>query len=752
MVVVRDEFTCKQLQDVLNGCSSETQVGRLLLEQNFEQVVMKHMTRTSNLRNAVLHSKHLAVQPASATITDDAQMSRDERECWLAAEIPGWQDRGGHLELANTRAGNAASTTCALAGSAEEVFASHQAAVDLIALQAEDSDINSATHDQQEGHGPSFSAATANSASLSNNTRPFVGSETRLLWKAAAHILSTKRKQLQASLLCVCVCVCVCVWLLLANLNGLLQEFHQDLSELDIAASDEPRTDDVFASSDDPKTVVASALPGLQSRAESGAGSEQDHNATLAKQKRPRLHATVVQWHTPSEGIMRDKRVRLSSDVDTSLPTAAAAADCGNTPSVRQVWRYEQTAFVSLRQLEPTGGAFQTLVDLRPSLVVLYDPDPTFTRELELYRAAVLPASEPLRVYYLVHAGSAEEQRYLSALSKEKLAFEKLISAKSYMAPSSTDAVAMTQVASVGRSHGEVDAWGIENLANIDSRLSRGGVSASTGIADALALLTPHSKATYKSTLPDHIRPLAVGISGEDVGRRIVIVDMREFRAQLPMQLHNIGLCLVPLTLAIGDYILSPDMVVERKSLPDLVSSLASGRLHDQATAMAKHYATPLLAIEFDPSKPFVLQNELPPEVQISHTISKLALLTLHFPAMRILWCRDPAATTQFFASLKQVQEEPDPDTALIVGDGFEITAVEDLDAADFGSTRREMCIEMIRHLPGVMTTNYVQLASECGSIFNLVDLSESDLSVVLGGCNAQSLHDFLHRRYVGSL
>lgn len=58
-----------------------------------------------------------------------------------------------------------------------------------------------------------------------------------------------------------------------------------------------------------------------------------------------------------------------------------------------------------------------------------------------------------------------------------------------------------------------------------------------------------------------------------------VIVDMREFRSSLPSMLHAAGMHVVPCTLQVGDYILTPDVCVERKSLPDLVQSFNSGRL-----------------------------------------------------------------------------------------------------------------------------------------------------------------------------
>ena len=56
-----------------------------------------------------------------------------------------------------------------------------------------------------------------------------------------------------------------------------------------------------------------------------------------------------------------------------------------------------------------------------------------------------------------------------------------------------------------------------------------------------------------------------------------------------------------------GDYILSPEVCVERKSLADLRQSFASGRLFHQAEAMCRHYAAPVLLIEFERDRAFAL-------------------------------------------------------------------------------------------------------------------------------------------------
>ena len=61
-----------------------------------------------------------------------------------------------------------------------------------------------------------------------------------------------------------------------------------------------------------------------------------------------------------------------------------------------------------------------------------------------------------------------------------------------------------------------------------------------------------------------------------------VIVDLREFRSELPSLIHRRGLRVEPVTLEVGDYILTPEICVERKSISDLIHSLGCGRLYNQ--------------------------------------------------------------------------------------------------------------------------------------------------------------------------
>lgn len=87
-----------------------------------------------------------------------------------------------------------------------------------------------------------------------------------------------------------------------------------------------------------------------------------------------------------------------------------------------------------------------------------------------------------------------------------------------------------------------------------------------------------------------------------------IVVDMREFRSDLPCLIHRRGIQVVPVTITIGDYILTPDICVERKSISDLIGSLNSGRLYTQCIQMTRFYKKAILLIEFDQNKPFHLQ------------------------------------------------------------------------------------------------------------------------------------------------
>lgn len=77
-----------------------------------------------------------------------------------------------------------------------------------------------------------------------------------------------------------------------------------------------------------------------------------------------------------------------------------------------------------------------------------------------------------------------------------------------------------------------------------------------------------------------------------------IVVDERERKSGIPDLLKSIGLNLEMKTLPIGDYIVAPETVVERKSIRDLLSSVFDGRLFDQCSRLKEHFQYPIILME----------------------------------------------------------------------------------------------------------------------------------------------------------
>jgi len=58
-----------------------------------------------------------------------------------------------------------------------------------------------------------------------------------------------------------------------------------------------------------------------------------------------------------------------------------------------------------------------------------------------------------------------------------------------------------------------------------------------------------------------------------------IIVDDREKKSGIPELLKSVGLNVEMKTLPIGDYIVAPETIVERKSIRDLMASVFDGTI-----------------------------------------------------------------------------------------------------------------------------------------------------------------------------
>jgi DNA excision repair protein ERCC-4 len=337
------------------------------------------------------------------------------------------------------------------------------------------------------------------------------------------------------------------------------------------------------------------------------------------------------------------------------------------------------------------------LEEVKPRYIIMYEPDTSFVRRIEVYRSS--HNDRNVRVYFLYYSGSVEEQRYLSSVRREKDAFTKLIKEKSTMS------VVMT-----------LDAHGIEDpqeafLRTINTRIAGGGRLAATAQPPR------------------------------------VVVDVREFRSSLPSLLHGRSMVIVPCMLTVGDYILSPNICIERKSIKDLISSFKDGRLYNQAETMLLHYKSPMLLIEFDQNKSFTLEpfadlsgslSSMSSSNASSDLQSKLVLLTLAFPRLRIIWSSSPYQTAEIFESLKTQEAEPDPIAAVRVG-------LEGGQKVEDQSFNREPQ-DMLRIVPGVTGKNIKNLVVEMGSLREVANASVDELEPAVGKEAGRQIHRFFNK------
>ena len=77
-----------------------------------------------------------------------------------------------------------------------------------------------------------------------------------------------------------------------------------------------------------------------------------------------------------------------------------------------------------------------------------------------------------------------------------------------------------------------------------------------------------------------------------------IVVDERERKSGIPDLLKSIGLNIEMKTLPIGDYIVAPETIVERKSIRDLMASVFDGRLFDQCSRLKEHFEHPVVLME----------------------------------------------------------------------------------------------------------------------------------------------------------
>lgn len=361
-----------------------------------------------------------------------------------------------------------------------------------------------------------------------------------------------------------------------------------------------------------------------------------------------------------------------------------------------------------LEWVDVQGRSKALLEQYRPSFVVMYNADVAFVRQVEVFKAE--SPGRPMRLYLLAYEDHVDEDRYRDVLQREKLAFKTLIRERATM---------LLHADQEGR---------IGELTGGDGATTVGALGG-TGGGRALGV-DRDSRQTKRIN------------SGSSDSLGQIIVDTRELRSSLPMALYRLGVLILPVTLEVGDFVLSSSLAVERKSVPDLFGSFTSGRLFNQAESLCRHYKQACLLIELESDAPVSLaatSGGIPSELMPNSIIGKMVLLMQQFPRLRLLWAQGPQDGANIFLALKAHADEPN--AALAASHGVDSTEGS-------GNEFNSAPATLLRSLPGIDGNNLAAVMRKVPNVASLLNLPLKDMSGVLGSMGkAQKLYNFANEQ-----
>ncbi len=206
--------------------------------------------------------------------------------------------------------------------------------------------------------------------------------------------------------------------------------------------------------------------------------------------------------------------------------------------------------------------------------------------------------------------------------------------------------------------------------------------------------------------------------------------DLREKASGVIKEFVDMGIKLELKTLDVGDYILSDNVCVEYKKVPDFVDSIIDGRLLEQIKALKNSYQRPLIIVEGE--EDIYSQRNIHPNA-IRGMLSTI-LISYGIPVVHTKNQKETAALMAVIA-----KREQDP---------------ESKDFNPHGSrkpmTLKEQQEYIVSALPGIGPTLAKPLLEEFGSIKNIANASNEQLKKVekIGEKKAAEIQKILSEEY----
>jgi DNA excision repair protein ERCC-4 len=211
-----------------------------------------------------------------------------------------------------------------------------------------------------------------------------------------------------------------------------------------------------------------------------------------------------------------------------------------------------------------------------------------------------------------------------------------------------------------------------------------------------------------------------------------VIADERERQSGVPDKLSKLDVRVYYARLAVGDYVVNPEIAAERKSVHDFVSSVYDGRLFSQASALASSYKKPYIIVEGDVKEVSGLVKNL------ASYYGAIASVTLAYD-LRLMHTANADETALAIAALvRNSRARPIPPGLL--------------QAPPKSKDEAQQQLYFVSSLPGVGMKLAKRMLGRYGTPRRVVSLTEAQLSMIpgVGAKRASKIAHVLDTKYVG--
>ena len=209
----------------------------------------------------------------------------------------------------------------------------------------------------------------------------------------------------------------------------------------------------------------------------------------------------------------------------------------------------------------------------------------------------------------------------------------------------------------------------------------------------------------------------------------VVYVDSREGNSKVIRHLTEMEMDVKIRSMSVGDYQVSDEVVIERKTAKDFVDSIIDKRLFKQARDLSEEFKKPLIILEGDD-----IYNGMIHPNAIRGTIASLAL-DFRISIIPTRNSQDTAAMIKRIA----IREQKGEKTSISIRTDKKPTTIMDQQ------------LFIVESLPNIGPVNAKNLLKHFGSVSNVLNASESELQEVdgIGLKTAQNIRKVLDSKYL---